>query len=407
MSATSLPKKPVVPIGRGWAALALLIWGVVLAGVAIHAYLYPWSHTVYNIYAPATRSWWTGEDMYVRRLDYYRYSPLFAIALTPFAYLSDSWGGALWKVFNCSFFAASLWVWARRALPAQLSRSEAAALFLLGLPLSLHSIYNGQANLIMLGAILLAFAALATERWNQAAGWLAVATLIKGYPVALALILIEIYPRRLAARFATALGIGLLVPFALQWPTVVTAQYASWFSHMKDSTDINRERLRTVDALLQIYYRRLPGEVPIVLAVLAGGMVLGLCTLWLRRRVSRRQLLTEVYLLFAAWVILFGPATEPCTYVIVAPAVAWTLLQEFRRPQAGLARSVLLVSLLLMGPLVSDLVGSRVRNFATAHGSQPLGGLLFAGYLLCRILRNDCATEATKLGGHPGVDRAA
>jgi hypothetical protein len=378
-----------------------------LSGVAIHAYFYPRSHTVYDIYAPAARSWWTGEDMYVRRLDYYRYSPLFAIALTPFAVLPDCWGGALWKVFNSAFYAVSLWYWARTALPAKLSRQQSAALFLLALPLSVHSIYNGQANLIMLGAILLGFAALVAERWNRAAGWLALATLIKGYPIALAFILLVLYPRRLVARFAAALGIGLLLPFALQWPSVVAAQYASWFGHIRDSTGINRERLRTVDALVQIYYHRLPDEAPIALAFLAGGVVLGLCFLWSRRRLSRQGLLVEVYLLFAAWVLLFGPATESCTYVVVAPAIAWTLVEEFQRPGAWIARSALITSLLLMGPLVSDLVGSRVRSFTTAHGSQPLGAVLFAAYLLSRIPRRGAPLEAVRLEHRSELGTAA
>jgi hypothetical protein len=407
MNAPNLPQKqPVLP-GRGWAALALLVWSALLTGVAIHAYFYPWSHTVYDIYAPAARNWWAGEDMYVRRLDYYRYSPLFAIALTPFALLPDSWGGALWKVCNGAFYAASLCLWARKALPAKLSRSDISRLFLLVLPLSVHSIYNGQANLIMLGAIMLGFAAVVAERWNRAAGWLAVATLIKGYPVALALILIVLYPRRLAARFAAALGIGLLLPFALQWPTVAAGQYASWFGHIRDSTGLNRERVRTVDALLQIYYGRLPDEVPVVLALLAGGVVLGLCWLWSRRRLSQQHFLMEVHLLFAAWVLLFGPATESCTYVVVAPALAWTLLDEFRRPGAWIARPALILSLLLMGPLVSDLVGSWMRSFMTAHGSQPLGALLFAVYLLSRMMRHDGTMKALSLERRSELETAA
>jgi hypothetical protein len=35
-----------------------------------------------------------------------------------------------------------------------------------------------------------------------------------------------------------------------------------------------------------------------------------------------------------------------------------------------------------MGPLVGDWFGQTVRNFANAHASQPIGAMLFLGYLL-------------------------
>ena len=35
-----------------------------------------------------------------------------------------------------------------------------------------------------------------------------------------------------------------------------------------------------------------------------------------------------------------------------------------------------------MGPLVTDLFGPTIRNFANEHGSQPVGALLFLAYLV-------------------------
>ena len=40
----------------------------------------------------------------------------------------------------------------------------------------------------------------------------------------------------------------------------------------------------------------------------------------------------------------------------------------------------------MMGPLVTDLSGKTIRNFAVDHGSQPLGALLLLGYMVSRIL---------------------
>src|SRR5262249_4237528 len=159
-------------------------------------------------------------DMYARPGDCYRYSPLFAVALTPVAALPDSLGSALWKALNLALYAEGLGGWAGGGRPGLSARGRAWR-FRLVIPGRLAGMYNGQANLIMLGSVLLGLADAAGRRWNRAAGWIALATLIKGYPLALALLLSALYPRRFAPRFAAALSLGLMLPFAVQRPDYV------------------------------------------------------------------------------------------------------------------------------------------------------------------------------------------
>jgi hypothetical protein len=363
-------------------SLAGFVWGVLLLGVAVNAYTHPRGHTVYDIYAPAARHWWAGQDLYARGEEYYRYSPLFALGLTPLAFLPDPWGNALWKTFNALIYAAGLWAWARSVLPVRLGRNQQAALFLLALPTALHSLYIGQANLIMLGALLLGLAAAADERWNRAAGWFALATLVKSYAAALPLLLIVLHPRRLAARFAAALAVGLLLPFAAQRPAVVAAQYRSWLAHLRESEHIMRERLRSVDDLFRVCGYPIASDTFALLGVLAGGAVLGLC-LWHARQTSdRRERLHRAFLLFSAWVVLFGPATEACTYALIAPAIAWVIVDAFRRQLSWAVRGLLIASLVLMGLLGTDFFPGVVRDFSNSHGGQPVGVLIFLAYLL-------------------------
>jgi hypothetical protein len=372
---------------RRWdlAKVAVAVWVSLALGLAVFSYLYPWSHTVYNIYARACRRWWDGQDIYcAQSTEYYRYSPLFAVGMTPFALFPDSWGGALWRVFSAAVFAAGLWAWARRVVPAACTRAQTAALFLLVLPVSAQSMYNGQANVVMLGVMLLGLAAAAQQRWSRAAVWLALATLIKGYPLALALLLSAVYPRRLPLRFVAALALGLLLPFATHWPAVVLGQYENWFNHLRESTTIMRERLRSLDHLLVLYGSPISPQRFLLIELLAGLGVLGLCLLHARQTTDRLQQLTRFFQLFSVWVVLFGPATETCTYAILAPALAWALIDAFGRPVSWGRRVTLVVSLLLTGPCVTDFLGSTVRNFANEHGSQPVGALLFAGYLVAR-----------------------
>jgi hypothetical protein len=209
--------------------------------------------------------------------------------------------------------------------------------------------------------------------------------LIKGYPIALALLLIGLYPRRLPHRFLAALGLGLLLPFASQWPKTVLEQYASWFHHLNDSTVIMRERVRTVEYLLQVYGHPITPRTFAVLELLAGTGILGLCLFQASRNASLRAQITWTFQLFACWVLLFGPATESCTYVVGAPALAWALVEAVRNAAGWPVRVLLVACLLLMEPFQTDLFSASVRAFVTAHGSQPIGALGFFSYLLTQM----------------------
>jgi hypothetical protein len=178
-------------------------------------------------------------------------------------------------------------------------------------------------------------------------------------------------------------------------------------AHLKESTVIMRERLRSLDCLFAIYGEPLSPANYLLLEVLAGLAVLGLCIFQARRTSDPRLLLTCTFQLFGLWVVLFGPATEACTYIVVAPALAWSLIGAFRRPDSWTSRFLLITSLLLMGPSVTDAMGS-LRDFAIRYGSQPIGALLFLTYVLRQIVsRQSTGTTASSHQVDPSLEAAA
>jgi hypothetical protein len=267
----------------------------------------------------------------------------------------------------------------------KLTPAQVAALFLLALPLSLHSMYNSQANLFMVGAVLLSLDALLHRAWNWAAGWLAGAVLIKGYPLALALLVSIRFPRAFAWRFAVALGIGLGLPFITQPPSRVASQYVSWLRHLQLSTSVMRERLRSLDYLLSVCNWRVLPDQFLLMEIAAGLGVLGVLLFFGRTRSDLAAGATMMFELFAVWTVLFGPATESCTYVVMAPVVAWASVDVFSRPSGRWLRSLVVVSLVLMGPLTTDLFGPTIRAWANEYGAQPIGGLVFLIYIASQL----------------------
>jgi hypothetical protein len=377
---------------------AVLIWGFLVVGVAAYGYLYPHVHTVYDVYASASRNWWAGTNPYLYRPEY-RYSPLFAIAVTPFTLFPDRWGNAFWKATGALAYAGGLSAFVRAVCPCRLSPAERAAFSLFALPTALISLYNGQANMVMLAAMLTALAALARGRWNQAAAWMALATLIKGYPIGLGLLLALLFPRSFAIRYGAALALGLLVPWATQSLSVTAACYQSWFGHLTESTHLWRWRSRALDYLFVIAGHPLPPNTFAWMGIWAGAAVACVCLARGSRTATLRARLKDVLALFSVWVLLFGPATEASTYAMAAPPLAWALVDPRRRRGARWTDLLLVSSLLLMGPLCTDLVSPSVHRFMSGHGGQPIGALLFLGYLVTERARSGYrASEGGKAG---------
>src|SRR5205807_41371 len=69
---------------------------------------------------------------------------------------------------------------------------------------------------------------------------------------------------------------------------------------------------------------------------------------------------------------------------IIAPAIAWAVVDACRCPETGFLRTLLIASLLLMEPVTTDLVGPSLRNFFNEHGCQPAGALLFLVVVVLR-----------------------
>jgi hypothetical protein len=373
---------------QGWEKLALTAWLGTLLVVGVRAYVAPRSHTVYSIYSDTAQLWWQGLPLYepdrpASAETGYRYSPTFAVLMTPFGLLPLAVGAVLWRWSLAGLLLGALAWWARAVLPRAPTRVEFAQLALLALSLALASLSNGQANVLVLALLLVATAATAEGRWNLASACLAVAFVAKVYPLALGLLLVLLYPRQLGWRLALATAASLVLPFFFQWPEYVARQYADWISLLSaddrsthELTHMYRDlwllcRLWGIP-MARVWY------MAIQLGVAAG--IAALC--WRRRQVGwpQRALLTSGLALAVSWMLLLGPATEACTIILLGPSLAWALL-EWRhagRPrwQQGL---VLGAGTLLGASAVAGLFPWAIHLHAL--GPHPLAELLFLAYL--------------------------
>jgi hypothetical protein len=372
-----------------WAVIA---WVVVLSIISLRTMLSPRANSCYPIFSNAARNWIAGEDLYSiggpvnPDLDAFRYSPIVACALTPFTQLNDRFGGVIWRLINAGVLLLGIAWWCKSALPLVLTRGQKSLLCLLVLPVAIGSLNNGQANALVIGLLLMALAAVAESRWNIAGVCLALACLLKIYPIALGLLLLVLYPRQLTGRFLAALGLGLALPFALHDFTYVSGQYVSWFTclRMDDRHAFPVESAyRDLALFSRVWLKPISPEAFRFLEIESGAWMALMCHTAFQAGWSQKRLLALVLVLGSIWMTVFGPATESCTYILIGPALAWCILESRIQERPAWLRFLPVCSFLMLSAAGLEAWFGSTRLKALAV--QPLAGLLLFAQVLAVI----------------------
>jgi hypothetical protein len=362
----------------------LSVWVLLAVLMCVRTALWPTRNSVYPIFSDAGHGWLAGTDLYDQhfwelQIDEFRYSPLVATMFVPLGLLPDALGGVLWRLLNMGVFFAGTIAFLRIVYPGrnEIGLMGATCIGWVLLPLGLPSFNNGQANPIVIGSLLLAVVAAHRGRWNLAAMALAWPILFKVYPLAVALLLLLVYPRQLGWRLAVLLVVGLLVPFALQDPSYVSRQYADWFDKLAREDRTNRMLPDTYrDFWLLVRWTQIPIShrwyMPLQLGVAAGSALIVL--VGRVRRWENGVLLHHLVNLGCCWMILFGPATENSTYILIGPTLAIAVWEAFAWPRPVWTRCALvaIVAIFIGSALITALPNGR----NLAYPLNPLATLL-------------------------------
>lgn len=386
----------------------LVVWATLLVFMCVRSAIQHRA-TVWPIFAHAGQNWIHGANLYDDHylwidLDQYRYSPLVTTFFVPLSMLHESVGNVLWRLVNMAAFFAGIVAFCRTIYPGSERLTWLGAAFIgwLLVPLSLSSLNNGQANPLLIGSLLLAVVAVYHQRWNWATIALAVAILLKVYPLAIAMLLLLVYPRQLGWRLALVLAVGLLLPFCLQNPAYVYDQYQQWFIYLREedrSTRLITESYRDFWILVRWADVPLPHRVYVALqlAVAAG---LALVVLVGRMRGwPTRDLLRRVLDLGCCWIIVFGPATENCTFILIAPTLALAVWEGYATARPLWTRCLLaaIVGMFVGNALVTALPDGK--NWV--YPLNPLAALLLFGERLASLRTAQREPRAARMATEP------
>lgn len=386
-----------------WILASLAWWSAVVVGVCVKAYVQPWTHTVYPCYYLASLAWWNGDSMYATTG--FQYTPTFAIANTPFALCGISSGAILFDLASMALLFFAVVTFARQVLPVKWTYFRLSLLLTLTMAGALRGLWAYQSNALVIALVLLAAAAVVRRRWWTGAALLAAPVYIKLWPIAVALLMIACWPRKLWWRFSLAMLALAIVPLLTASPQYMLWQFGEYSHRLEYVQNVRFGGYRDAWTIFEQFAE--PNRHAYMAAQLLSGLATLAFCLWRRYRApSPRHAMTALVGAWAAWQLLFGPGTERLTYGIIAPLTAWAVIESFAQGRRRvLALSAWTLSTVIGAGVVERLIEPYVWG---ATAIQPLGVAVFAVWLIAHE-RDRSAASNMEVGLDPATvaDRAA
>ncbi len=370
---------------RIWSKCAWLVWTVVLVILVLRPILVSHRGTSFDTYHQAGSHWLQGGDVYTQWMGFV-YSPVVAAFFAPFAYLPVPLANILWRLLNALVLLVGLTAVVKTDLFNGIKEKHYGLLYILLAPLAIGNIDISQANPLVEGLLLLAIAAVYTERWSSAALCVAIATCFKIYPIAVGLLICLIAPRRFSWRMLIALLLLLAIPFLFQHWSYVSSQYQAW---IRTRTSDDRRQWPVEKLPLDLWFLihwvlhlPIPAKVYSLIQLGTAGALACFCAVQTWRGWAKKRVLTGLFCLVSIWMTLCGPATESYTYLILVPAIILALIQSFDTPQPDRLRALVTAAFALQ--LSAAARASFLPHFKPfwALAVLPLSGLIFLVYAL-------------------------
>jgi glycosyl transferase family 87 len=302
-----------------------------------------------SIFRSASLNLFAGRELYAahpeQHVDFYKYSPTFALLFAPLAYLPFALAFLCWTLLN----GLLLWYALDRLLP---KREATVALALLYLEVLLALQY-GQSNALVAALMILAFVAFEGRRQVGAALSITGGAAVKLFPLA-ALSLAVFYPRRLrfAAVFIAVLAAAVALPLVAMPLGDLLAQYRSWHAiEAKDALLRGYSVMHYVHAWFGVDWPNWPQQ--------AAGTALLLLPLALRadrwESLEFRRLFLCSLLVYS---VLFNHASESPSFIVAYTGI---VIWYVSSPPSRLRTAVMALTLLVMVVHDVDVVPRWVK----------------------------------------------
>ena len=380
-----------ITLGR----VAVTVWLLLGTALVVKNLISPAEHSLYPPYVQTAREFaGTGAAKTCYSV---QHLPYFADLLYPFSGLPDWLGSNLWMLASLATMFTGLQAFIARFWPYGEPARARAWMSLVVLLIGLTSLGNNQANILITGCLLWGAVAVHDGRW-----WLAALCLVlpgfKMYPLALGMLYSALYPRRFGWRFGCSVGAILALPFVFHPAAIVSERYRDVAAYVTSGVHYQTYSFMSVRDFLARWGWPIAPRLFLPVQFLSGAAILAALLVARSRGLSRAAINWHGFLLTSLWFVTFGPSVESQTYLLVAPTVAWLLVESWQRHWGSVAALGLAATVTVIGPLQTSLYGPAIQRAVV--GVKVACPILVA--IWCRqfvvVFRQSAISDERKIG---------
>jgi hypothetical protein len=280
-------------------------------------------------------------------VDYFKYSPTFALFFGLFAFIPTAIGLYIWNIFN-AFVFYTIW---KMKFPLVKNKFWIWAFLIIEF---ITNIQSSQSNGIMAGLIILAYLLLEKKNVALATLMIVLSVYIKLFGlVAFALLLF--YPDKVKAALYTALWFVLLfaLPLIVVSPVELIQQYQNWFHLLV--IDVARDYSPSVMGWLNTWFQWFPSAKLLTII----GVILFLIPFTQIKKYDQPVFKQLILASILIWVVIFNHKAESPTFIIAVTGVAIWFFSQKRNP---LHWTLLFLTLIFTQLSPTDLFPAALRN---------------------------------------------
>ena len=358
-----------------WYVLSILPPHSALTGVDAH------------FYYTAAKHWVAQKPLYTEIRSGFIYLPTSAALMSLIAFLPITAFAILFKLISVIVLTLGVYSAAANFVDENNPRCFFITL-LITVILSQAALFEGQLHVMTTGVLLLGYAAIAKERWWQAAIFLTLALALKPTSLVLYLLAIGVYPKA-GWRILLVSAVAFLLSLIAQSPTYVLEQYhayAKTFMAAMHYDGGHPAHWATLFGAIAFYtHYQISGAAQFITRIVLAFLVY-LSALFFKSKLSKQDVAFFILAVGMCYLMLFNSRTENNDYIMVAPAIGYLLYWSVNNK--NWLASILLILITLTSAL-SWSVTKAITPYNT-NWMNPSAITIFLVYLYfwakCRII---------------------
>lgn len=372
----------------------LILLVIFTVGVCLHLSLIKKPDN-YQVYVNAVDNIFYKQNLYAKYgiLDYFKYSPLAALMIVPFALFIDEVGMFLFLFLQYWLFFWGFWRWAKSAgFRLDQSSSMMFLAFISIVSDSILAVQICQVNAGIFGLMLLAASQYSEGKYLKSGLLLSLATNLKIFPFTLALCLLTGFKKKFWLSFWIGLVFWFFLPVLFIGVDYNFELLGEWFKLMTWDQTRNLEML-DIGNFLDLHFG-IPQAVRNPTAVLFG-LLIGVATLYLFRK--DRTGLTNRFLVpvNGLYVLLFSYLSESATSILATPAIFLIAMEALKEKTRAWRYWILwILALFLIPVFYSDLMLKSWSWWARSFHLKTVGYAYISiviGILVAKLYKKSSA----------------